>query len=92
MLIDDGLNWDPHIKQLLLQLLKFSAVVFLLRNFVDTKILKLFCYSLVESLVQYGIILWGTATNSRQKEIVPSLNNIVLIMTCSGKFVHLRVL
>ena len=57
VLIDDGLNWEPHIKQHSLQLSKSSAIIFLLRNFVDTETLKLLYYSLIYSRVQYGIIL-----------------------------------
>ena len=92
MLIDDGLNWEPHIKQLSLQLSKSSAVIYRLRNFVDTETLKMLYYSLIYSRVQYGIILWGTATYSRQKEIVLKLNNIVRIMTWSRKFDHASIL
>ena len=92
MLIDDGLNWDPHIKQLSLQLSKSSAIIYRLRNFVDTETLKLLYYSLIYSLVQYGIILWGTAIYTRQKEIVLRLHNIVRIMSWSWKFDHVSIL
>ena len=91
MLIDDGLNWDPHIKQLSLRLSKSSAIIYCLRNFVDTETLKLLYYSLIYSRFQYGIILWGTATYSRRKEIVLRLNNIVRIMTWSRKFDHVSI-
>ena len=67
MLIDGGLNWEPHIKLLSLQLSKSSAIIYRLRNFVDTETLKLLYYSLIYSRVQYGIILWGTAIYTRQK-------------------------
>ena len=92
MLIDDGLNWDPRIKQLSLQLSKSSAIICRLRNFVDTETLKLLYYSLIYSRVQYGIILWGTATYTRKKEIVLRLNNIVRIMIWSRKFDHVSIL
>ena len=92
MLIDGGLNWKSHIKQLSLQLSKSSAVIHHLRNFVDTETLKLLYCSLICSRVQYGIILWGTATYTRQKEIVLRLNNIVWIMTWSRKFDHISIL
>ena len=92
MLIGDGLNWEPHIKQHSLQLSKSSAIIFLLRNFVDTETLKLLYYSLIYSRIQYGIILWGTVSNTRQKEIILRLNNIVRIMTWSRKFDHVSVL
>ena len=92
MLIDDGLNWERHIKQLSLQLSKSSALISRLRNFVDTETLKLLYYSLIYSLVQYGIMLWGTATYTRQKEIVLRLNNFVRIMTWSRKFDHVSIL
>ena len=66
MLIDDGLNWEPHIKQLSLQFSKFSAMMFCLRNFVDTETHKLLYYSLIYSLVQYGIILWETTLDKKK--------------------------
>ena len=56
MLIDNGLNWEPHIKQLSLQLSKFWAIIFCLHNFVDIETLKLLYYSLIYSGVQYVII------------------------------------
>ena len=92
MLIDDGLNWEPHNKQLSLQLSRSSAVIYCLRNFVDIETLKLLYYSLIYSRVQYGIILWGTATYTKQKEIVLRLNYIVRIMTWSRKFDHVSIL
>ena len=92
MLIDDGLNWDPHIKQLSLQLSKSSAIIYRLRNFVDTETLKLLYYSLIYNRFQYGIISRGTATYSREKEIVLRLNNIAWIMTWSRKFDHVSIL
>ena len=58
MSLDDGLNWEPHIKQLSLQLSKSSAIIYRLRNFVDTETLKLLYHSLIYCRVQYGIILW----------------------------------
>ena len=73
MLIDDGLNWDPHIKQLSLQLSKSSAIIYRLRNFVDTETLKLLYYSLIYSRVQYGIILWGTARDVAAAPQTPQL-------------------
>ena len=92
MLIDDGLNWEPHIKQLSLQLSKSSAVIYCLHNFVDTETLKLLYFSLIYSRVQYDVILWGTATYTRQKEIVLRLNNIVRITTWSRKLDHVSIL
>ena len=68
------------------------AIIYRLRNFVDTETLKLLYNSLIHGRVQYGIILWGTATYTRQKEIVVRPNNIVWIMTWSRKFDHVSIL
>ena len=92
VLIDDGLNWESHIKQLFLQLSKTSAIIYRLRNLVDTETLKLLYCNLVYSRAQYDIVLWGTATYTRQKEIVLRLNYIVRIMTWSRKFDHVSIL
>ena len=47
---------------------------------------------MIYSRVQYGIILWGTAIYTRQKELVLRLKNIVRIMIWSRKFDHVSIL
>ena len=75
VLKSDGLNWKPHIKKFLLELSKSSAIIFCFRNFVNTETFELLYYRLVYSRVQYGIILWGTAAHTRQKEIALKLTS-----------------
>ena len=57
--LDDKLNSTPHIKNLSLQVARYSGLFYRIRNLVPNHILLMLYYSLVYSRIQYGIILWG---------------------------------
>ena len=45
-------------------------------------------YSFVYSILNYGIIVWGTATQNQLHEINVRMNNIVRTITWNKKFSH----
>ena len=55
------LSWNPHIRQLELKLARCCGVLFRLRKFLDSKILKLIYYALFESIVTYACEVWGNS-------------------------------
>ena len=46
------------------------------------------CCSFTYSSVNYGIIVWGTATPNQLHEIILRINNIVRTLTWNKKFSH----
>ena len=64
LLIDDPLNWSSHIQHLSHQLARLSGIFYRLRNYVKKETLCMVYHSLVNSIIQYGIIVWGTANQT----------------------------
>ena len=86
VVIDDELSWAEHLKHLSLQLARYSGIFYWLQNVIAQKTLIMLYYSLIYSKIQYGIVLWITATKARLQEINVRLNSIVRSITRSGKY------
>jgi len=61
VIIDNKLSWKPQISSLCGQLSQACGVMYKIRHFADMKILRLICFSLFHSHLQYCIIDWGRA-------------------------------
>ena len=85
IIIDDKLNWHCQVKNLSLQLARYSGVFYRLSNLVPIHILKLLYHSLISSKLQYGILSWGTAKNKYLQEIKVRQNNIIRSIIRSSK-------
>ena len=68
VLIDNKLSWSEHVDYLNLQLARYSGLFTRLRRYVPNQILSLLYYSIIYSRIKYGILLWGTASNSLLKK------------------------
>ena len=79
--IDEKLTWSVHINKLSLQLAKHSAMLYQIRDYVTEHTLNMLYYSFVYSILNYGIIVWGTATQNQLHEINVRMNNIVRTIT-----------
>ena len=64
-----------------LQLARFSGLFTRLRRYVPNEILCLFHYSIIYSQIKYGILSWGTASNSLLKKVEIRLNYILRVIT-----------
>lgn len=95
--LDDTLTWSSHIDILSRRL---SSVIFLLRKLkpmVDTKTLKDVYFSLFQSLVSYGLTLWGNAVGAikifiLQKKAVRILAGVGCRDHCGPIFVSLQIM
>ena len=74
MSVDDKLSWIPHMLELKKN---FSNKLDLLKRsrFLPRKVLSLemSCFSVILPSVMYGIVLWGSCTNS---DLVKSVNSL----------------
>lgn len=61
--MDEKLTWEPHCQKLTTRLRKLIHKFVQLREILDPKALKAVYYALVESLISYGIIIWGGAAS-----------------------------
>ena len=58
--IDNKLNWKVHINDITLKLIRVNAMLYKVRDFVDTGILKSIYHTLFESHIHYACIILGT--------------------------------
>ena len=86
--IDEKLTWSVHIKKLSLQLAKHNAMLYQIRDYVTPHTVNMLYYSFVYSSLNYGIIVWGTATQNQLHKINVRMNNIVRTITWKKKFSH----
>ena len=83
LLIDDILNWSPHIQHLSHQLACRSGIFYRLRNYVKKETLCMVYHSLVNSRIQYGITVWGMANQTHLECLRVRLNKIMrIILSC----------
>ena len=61
LLIDATFSWDSHIDNFSNKIARSLGVMFKIRPFVITTILKNIYYSLVYPYLLYGIQVWGSA-------------------------------
>ena len=63
-------------------------MLYQIRDYVTEHTLNMLYYSFVYSILNYGIIVWGTATQNQLHEINVRMNNIVRTITWNKKFSH----
>lgn len=59
IVVDEFLKWGPHIDYISGKMRRLIHKFYLLREFLTTGILVMVYKSLVESLIRYGIVVWG---------------------------------
>ena len=80
--IDEHLTWNEHIKYINLKLSRTLFVIGQLKHLLPVECLHTLYYTLFQPYLSYGILAWGTASNSLlkvtlklQKKAVRYINN-----------------
>ena len=71
-----SLTWSQHIDKLSLQLAKYGAMLYQIRDFVSQHTLNMLCYAFVSS------------TTTKSREMVIRLNNIVHTIIWNKRLSH----
>ena len=64
VIIDDQLNWKPHIELLNRKLKSACGRIYRIKNCLPESLHKLIYHTLFESHLSYGITVWGGVSNS----------------------------
>lgn len=80
LIINETMRWNDHTEYLNTRLRKLVHVFYKLRNILPLKILKMTYKSLVESILTYGIIIWGGTYSSQLKNIKITQKWILKVM------------
>ena len=83
--IDDKLNWSRQVEHLVKKLSISFGVLCKIHKFVLPKTLQTIYYSLVYSHINYGIINWGNAAQTRLNKLQLIQNKIVKSISQSWK-------
>ena len=86
VLIDCHLNWKQHILCISKKISRSIGIMYKLRNFMNTKLLKNIYYSLIYSYLVYGIETWGSACETELKKILILQKKAVRMMTYNDKY------
>lgn len=79
--IDQKLTWENHVDQVCTKLSSVCFLVRILKNTIDINILKLLYFGLVQSVLQYGLISWGSSAHMKkafvsQKKILRCIEGV----------------
>ena len=77
VIIDDVLSWQPHTAMIAVKLSRLCGLLYKLRNYTDTTILKKVFYALVQPVIHYGLICWGSCSESIKRRTEILLNRIL---------------
>ena len=89
---DQNLNWIPHIKSLSFQLGRYTGLFYNLRLHIIMDTLKLLYLSLINSKLQYGIIVWGAIFKTYLSELNVRINRIIRVSTSSNWYIPMSSL
>lgn len=64
IILDEKLNWKPHIDSLVSKTRKLLHIFKKLRNATKGNLLKIVYFSLCQSILTYGIVVWGSAAKT----------------------------
>jgi hypothetical protein len=65
VVIDNNLSWGFHIDEIIPKLNKAYYVIRSVKPFISLEVLTTFYFSLVNLIITYGLIFWGTSDYSR---------------------------
>uniref|UniRef100_A0A1B6M6W0 Alkylated DNA repair protein AlkB homologue 8 N-terminal domain-containing protein n=1 Tax=Graphocephala atropunctata TaxID=36148 RepID=A0A1B6M6W0_9HEMI len=99
VIIDNKLTWTPHIDQLIKKLSSNTYVIRRIKNISNMDTAKTAYFSLFESHLRYGIIIWGNSSHYNlqrvlvaQKKVIRILADLNPLDSCRAAFLELKIL
>ena len=83
ILIDSKLNWKIHISELTKKLHRATAILSKVRHYVSKPTLKSLYFSLFQSHLNYGCLVWGFAQKSLVNKILRIQKRAIRLITFS---------
>ena len=97
--LDNNLSWEPHLTQLRKKLNSSIFVISRVKQISNGKTTQIAYFSLFESHLRYGLVVWGgtSATHLKrilivQKRAVRTLMGLNTLDTCRDAFKALKIL
>ena len=77
ILIDNKLSWNCHIKHVNLRISQGIGLLAKLRRYLSKGVLRTLFFAFVQPHIDYGLLVWGSATTSNLKPIKKKLQKAV---------------
>lgn len=90
--LDSEVNWKFHINKLKNKINCTLRYFYYLRYLCNSQTMRTLYFSLVQSRLEYGIVLWGSAYNSYLNPINIQQKHIVRIISDKNKYEHTKLL
>ena len=97
LIIDETLSWNQHVDQIATKLCSAYYALRNLKHIVPQSRLRTIHYAYIDSILSYGIILWGRSSNVSelfilQKRIIRIITNTVVRESCREAFKSMEVM
>ena len=90
VLLDENLNWKEHIEYTENKIAQNLGLLYKARPFLKSNALLAFCYSYIETYMNYGNIAWGSTFRTNLKKINSQQKHAICIIFNKNKFAHTR--
>lgn len=85
IVLDRYLKWKPHIEFLNSRIRKCIYLFYKLREYLNTRTLEIVYKAIIESVIKYGIIVWGGLYESSLNSLKVTQNTIIKVMYKKNK-------
>lgn len=97
IVIDSQLQWTGHTDKLIKKLNSCCCAIRFVRNTLTVDALKIYYYAHVQSILEYGIIFWGSSIQFErifrmQKRIIRAMLSLGFLTSCKEHFQNLKIL
>lgn len=92
IIIDNNLKWVNHVNYLTKKIRKLIYKFYQLRDILSRKLLIMVYKSLVESLLTYGILVWGGMYRNALQKLNTTQNYILKIIFKKQRLYHTHLL
>lgn len=99
VVLDQDLNWKSHATNVKIKLNNVIRLFYFLRSKCSGNVLRMLYFALVQSRIEYGLFLWGSAYNVHLNSIFLQQKHFVRIITAKKitepsrpLFVQLKIL
>ena len=87
LILDNKLSWKQHISELCKKLSRAVGMLCKIRSFCSDSVMRTLYYSLFNSHLSYGLVVWGNANKSDLSKIISLQNKAIKVLS---KTTHLH--
>ena len=80
VIIDEALKWEEHIDYVYKKIIRFSSILYKLRNIVPQRLLNKIYYAFIHPYIAYGIEVYANASQVCLDKLIKANNKILRIM------------